>query len=314
MATLVTGEALHAAVAGETFIRGGDAKAVDNVKYDLRLGEQALKASIGLPKAIEQMQDAERWIEPGEVVFILTQEELHLPNNMIAMLSPKRAITHRGITVLGGFAIDPGYAGRLWFGLHNFSSSRYALRSGTKIIACLFYELDEEEASHYECVMEEPVTEFPDDLLELIKNYKPIELKSIQEEIASTKAEIATLRLAFSDDKTWKDSFQKGLDEHNRQLGVLIDGLREEKDARKEEDKRISDKLDEKSSLFLGVRWGTIATVSVIGVLITAAVTAVITIWVTNAMQPSAPPAPVAAAPAYAPAPAASPPVATPAP
>ena len=151
MATLVTGDALHAAVAGETFIRGGDPKAVDTVKYDLRLGMQALKASIGLPKAIDQMQDAERWIEPGEVVFVLPQEELHLPENMIAMLSPKRAITHRGITVLGGFAIDPGYTGRLWFGLHNFSSSRYALRSGAKLIACLFYELDDEEASKYKC-------------------------------------------------------------------------------------------------------------------------------------------------------------------
>jgi deoxycytidine triphosphate deaminase len=236
MATLVTGSALHAAVAGETFIRGGDPKAVDTVKYDLRLGPQALKASIGLPKAIDQMQDAERWIEPGEVVFVLTQEELHLPANMIATLSPKRAITHRGITVLGGFAIDPGYAGRLWFGLHNFSSSRYALRSGTKLIACLFYELTEEEAQQYSCSPTEPVTDFPDELIDLVKNYKPIELKALQEELAATKADLFTLKNAFGDDRTWKDNFQKGLDEHNKQLGILIEQVKEEKEARKSAD------------------------------------------------------------------------------
>jgi len=239
MATLVTGSELHAAVAGETFIRGGDPKAVDHVKYDLRLGAQALKASIGLPKAIDQMQDSEKWIEPGEVVFVLTEEELHLPANMIATLSPKRAITHRGITVLGGFAIDPGYSGRLWFGLHNFSSSRYALRTGTKLIACLFYMLDAEEADKYQCSDSEPVTDFPDALIELVKNYRPIELKAIQEELAATKADLASLRSAFGDDKTWKDNFQKGLDEHNRQLGVLIDGLKEEKEARKAADSAI---------------------------------------------------------------------------
>ncbi len=256
VATLVTGDALHAAVAGGTFIRGGDASAVDNVKYDLRLGAQALKASIGLPKAIDQMQDAERWIEPGEVVFVLTQEELHLPPNMIAMLSPKRAITHRGITVLGGFAIDPGYAGRLWFGLHNFSSSRYALRSGTKLIACLFYELDAEEAGKYKCVQMEPVTDFPDDLIELIKNYKPIELKGIQEELEKTKADLQGLKQTFNEDKSWKDDFKADLTK-------LLSALKEEREERQKADEKLQGKLESVSNMF--------ARASVIGTIITAA-------------------------------------------
>ncbi len=247
LATLVTGKALHAAVAGETFIRGGDPNAVDNVKYDLRLGAQALKASIGLPKAIDQMQDSEKWIEPGEVVFILTQEELHLPPNMIATLSPKRAITHRGITVLGGFAIDPGYSGCLWFGLHNFSSSRYALRSGTKLIACLFYELDEDEARNYDCNSMETVTDFPDDLIEIIKNYKPIELKGIQEELGKTKADLLELKQSLNDDKSWKDEF-KG------DLKKLLDGLKEERDARQAADEKLQGKLETVSNMFAGAR------------------------------------------------------------
>jgi deoxycytidine triphosphate deaminase len=287
MATLVTGEALHAAVAGETFIRGGDPSAVDNVKYDLRLGSQALKASIGLPKAIDQMQDAERWIEPGEVVFVLTQEELHLPPNMIAMLSPKRAITHRGITVLGGFAIDPGYAGRLWFGLHNFSSSRYALRSGTKLIACLFYELDAEEAAKYTCVQMEPVTDFPDDLIELIKNYKPIELKAIQDELATTKADLASLRNAFGDDKTWKDDFKKGLDEHNRQLGTLIDGLNAEKEARSKGDESIKDDLKSLRDFFSIFRGVGI----VVAIILAAVLGGVAGYFVPKVLDHAAPPA-----------------------
>ena len=90
----------------------------------------------------------------------------------------------------------------------------------------MFYELGEDESKTYECPPMETVADFPDDLIDLIKNYKPIELKSIQEEILSTKADLATLKKAVGDDNTWKENFQKGLDEHNRQLGTLIAGHR----------------------------------------------------------------------------------------
>lgn len=256
MATLVTGEALHAAVRGETFIRNGDAKAVDSVKYDLRLGSTVLKASIGLPKALDQMQDGEQWIDPGEVVFVLTQEELHLPKNMIATLSPKRALTHRGVMVLGGFAIDPGYQGNLWFGLYNFASARYPLRTGTKLIACMFYELSEEEANKYECVPMESVTQFPDDLLDLVKNYKPIELKGIQEEVASIKREFVDLKQSVTEDKSWKDEFR-------RDLTKLLDGLKEERDSRQAADDKLQGKLDGVSTMF--------ARASVVGYIVAAA-------------------------------------------
>lgn len=259
MPTLVTGDDLHSAVRGGTFIRNGDGKAVDSVKYDLRLGSTVLKSSIGLPKELSQMQDSEQWIEPGEVVFVLTQEELHLPKNMIATLSPKRAITHRGIMVLGGFAIDPGYQGNLWFGLYNFASTRYPLRTGAKLIACLFYELSAEEAEKFECALMEPVTQFPDDLIDLVKNYKPLELKGVQDELARMRTDFNDLKQSVTEDKSWKDEFR-------RDLSKLLDGLKEERDSRQAADDKLQGKLDKVSDLFskASVAW-TIAAVALGG-------------------------------------------------
>jgi deoxycytidine triphosphate deaminase len=71
--TLVTGDRLRKAVEHETLIKGGE--------------------------------------DPGEAVFVLTQEHLELPANYIAILSPKRRLAHGGIIVLGGLSVDPLHSG-----------------------------------------------------------------------------------------------------------------------------------------------------------------------------------------------------------
>jgi len=272
VSTLVTGDALKEAVKTETFIKGGEAAAVETVKYDLRLGSTVLKAAYGLPMDIDRIPEEKRWIEPGEVVFVVTAEQLELPPDMIAVLSPKRAITHRGIMVLGGFAIDPGYSGLLWFGLHNFASSRYPLISGTKLIACMFYRLDTEEAKNFQCVTGDAVTGFPDDLIELVKNYKPIELKGIQDELAETRTELQDLKKTLNEDKTWRDEFK-------RDLNHLLEGLKEEREVRKEENKDLRGRLDSISSTFAGLR-----VVWIVGSLIVGGIIAAVAEFVVHKM------------------------------
>src|SRR5260221_4469816 len=112
MPNLITGDRLREAVEKGTFIQGGDVASVEGVKYDFHMGSRILKASYTQAVDIAELPTLERstlGIDPGEVVFVLTQETLRLPANMIAVLSPKRTIAHSGIIVLGGFAIDPNY-------------------------------------------------------------------------------------------------------------------------------------------------------------------------------------------------------------
>src|SRR5437016_3624732 len=109
MARVITGEQLERAVRDQTFIKGGDPRCAEGVKYDFRVGTRVLKASVGQPIDMLSIPEAERFVDPGEVVFVLTQERLDLPRDMIAVLSQKRKLSHQGIQVLGGFCIDPLY-------------------------------------------------------------------------------------------------------------------------------------------------------------------------------------------------------------
>ena len=125
MAKTITGEQLRAAVDAQSFIKGGDRSSAEGVKYDFRIGTRVLKASVGQPIEMLSIPEQDRFVEPGEVVFVLTEERLDLPRNMIAILSQKRKLSHQGIQVLGGFCVDPLYRGRLLVGLYNFSSRRF---------------------------------------------------------------------------------------------------------------------------------------------------------------------------------------------
>jgi hypothetical protein len=149
--------------------------------------------------------------------------------------------------MLGGLAVDPRYRGVLLIGLYNFSSTPFPLRPGSKLIGAVFYELANDELAEFEIADPTEITDFPDELIMLIRNYKPVELKGIQDEIAQYKADVQELKKSIDSDKTWRDEFK-------RDLSNLLEGLKEERDARKEADKDIREKFDKVSNTFAGLR------------------------------------------------------------
>lgn len=141
MPRMITGRELREAVEKSTFIEGGDVKCAEGVKYDFRLSQRILKAKFGRPVSANELSPPERadlFIEPGEMVFVLSAERLKLSDTMTAELSPKRKLSHAGILAMGGFCIDPLYDGFLLIGLYNFSSTRFPLLPGKKLIAATF--------------------------------------------------------------------------------------------------------------------------------------------------------------------------------
>lgn len=205
------------------------------MKYDFRLGTRVLKASFGQPVDLQNMPEKERssvGVDPGEIVFVLTEERLDLPRNMIAELSPKRKLSHEGILVLGGFCIDPLYKGRLLVGLYNFSSTRFPLRPGKKLIAAVFSELEEDELNEFRAP-EAAIDDFPDDLVRLILNYKPIAVQGLQDALLEIQRQFENLRNEVLSGKDWQRQFQASLDRHDQQIDRLLRGLEEEMNLRK---------------------------------------------------------------------------------
>jgi dUTPase len=198
------------------------------VKYDFRTGHRLLKAGYTTPVDTQRLTEAERsqlYLDPGEIAFVLTEEELALPENMVAMLSPKRKLSHEGILVLGGFLIDPLYAGPLIVGLYNFSTTRWPLRPDKKLIAAVFYTLAPQELGEFP--KPESFSDFPDGLVQMMQRYQPVVLEALREAIRNTQKDIADLRDEFRSQEEWKRTFRESLDAHDKQIGKMA-GIVEE--------------------------------------------------------------------------------------
>lgn len=271
--SLITGDRLREAVTHGTFIEGGDPISVEGAKYDFHMGSLILKSSYGQAVDIDKLPEAERSamrVDPGEVVFVLTRERLNLPANMIAVLTPKRKLAHSGIMVMGGLAVDPLYRGCLSIGLYNFSSTAFPLRPGKKIIGAMFYELADGEVGNFPVPESAGSEDFPDELVTLIKNYKPIEIRGLQDELEEAKRQIAALKNDFLTDRDWKRNFQDAVERQTREIDKLLEGLREEKVARQKEDERLRDRLDRMSNLFTGSKIIWAIVIFFVGVALTA--------------------------------------------
>jgi deoxycytidine triphosphate deaminase len=242
VANLITGEKLIDAVKEQTFIKGGHEKCAEGVKYDFRVSSRILKASFQRPIDVDRLTETEKkdlFIEPGEMVFILTEERLELPMNMLAELSPKRKLSHAGVLAIGGFCIDPLYKGRLLIGLFNLSSTRFPLIPGKKVIGATFFLLNENETGEF-APPEAALEDFPDDLIQVMQRYKPVVMSSVLDTIQGLQNQIDALRKEIKSQNDWYERFEGILDRHNTQIGELLKGLDTEVKAREKGEDALS--------------------------------------------------------------------------
>lgn len=256
---------LREAVISQTYIKNGNPENCEGMKYDFRLSNRVLRADFNRPLEFADSSTNEQEklvIEPGEVAFVMTEEDLDLPNNVFCQLSSKRKLSHGGIIVLGGFTVDPNYRGKLIFGLYNISSRKYPIIPGKKLVAGIFYKLDESEISQTN-VIPEALYDFPDDLLAMIKEYKPINnsdaLNSFNATMEALREEVKAIKSQIDSDKAWKDDFKKGLDENNEQINKIgnvvteiANKLSQEIDERKTESADLKTRI-KGASIFLAV-------------------------------------------------------------
>jgi dUTPase len=250
MADVVLHDELCSAVENNQFIKGGLLSSCEGIKYDFRLSKRILKADFKQPIDIGPSFDQTNLVvRPGEVVFVMTEETLELPNNIFCQLSAKRKLSHAGIITLGGFIVDPNYTGKLLFGLYNISSKEFPIMPGKKLVAGVFYKIDDDEVKKFSTTPES-LNDFPDELVRLISDYKSLAIESLSEELNTIKLEMKSLKEQVDSDRSWKEDFKEGLEQHNQQITKLgetlqdiADKLGKEVDERKTTNSKISEQF-----------------------------------------------------------------------
>lgn len=112
---------------------------IEPASIDLTVGDEAFAASGD--EIIKLSQGKLLIIPPGEMVLIVTREEIKLGAKIVGHIGLRSYFTRKGLVLLAGPQIDPGFEGTLHVVLCNLSPTEITMSYGEPFCTIEFFEL-----------------------------------------------------------------------------------------------------------------------------------------------------------------------------
>ena len=144
-----------------------DESLIDCASYRLRVGSEVYstepKVSWYKSKSINKLENGESFqIAPGQFATIITRETVNIPKNAIAFISIRLKLKLRGLVNVSGFHVDPGYNGKLIFGVHNAGPQSIHIREGDSLFLMFLSDLDRDDSEEtYDKKRKDPLIKIP---------------------------------------------------------------------------------------------------------------------------------------------------------
>src|ERR1700743_3353271 len=89
-----------------------DPTRIEDAKYMLSIGGEVYVSEEEGKKTAQLLKEGESFaIDPGQFAFVLTEETVHLPFDVLGFISIRATIKFLGLVNISGFHVDPGYKG-----------------------------------------------------------------------------------------------------------------------------------------------------------------------------------------------------------
>lgn len=82
-------------------------------------------------------------LEPGTYYVLKTIESVNMPENLLAIMTPRSTLFRSGIYIFGG-QTPPGYKGGLVMGIYNFRDTSFELEMGSRVVHIMFFRVEGE--------------------------------------------------------------------------------------------------------------------------------------------------------------------------
>jgi dCTP deaminase len=124
-----------------------DIDRVEAANYLLSIGDEIYVSEPDKGSVVKKLKVGENfYIEPGQFAFLLTEETIQVPKNVLGFISIRARIKFLGLVNISGFHVDPGYSGKLVFSVFNAGPTRIQLKQGDDIFPIWFADLDDESS------------------------------------------------------------------------------------------------------------------------------------------------------------------------
>ena len=118
----------------------------ENLKHgtlDLTIGSIVPIGKEVEAKKKQIIEEGSCFLEPREMVWVLSKEEFNMPPNVTGLATLKTAFTKDGILALNVGIIDPMFRGPISTALINFSDRPRQIKIGSKFFRLIFLEHDD---------------------------------------------------------------------------------------------------------------------------------------------------------------------------
>lgn len=134
----------------EVRLDGNNIPLVEGASYDLSVGTIIWKDSekkdvhtLHYDPSIPAANQETTTLQPGQMLFVVTKEELNMPLDLSATVFSRNQLSRDGILALNTGHVDPGYSGPIIIRLINLRAIPYTLKLGTPIYTVVFQKLSQ---------------------------------------------------------------------------------------------------------------------------------------------------------------------------
>lgn len=173
----------------EIIIENFSRECLEPASYDMRMGKEAVK-KVG---KINVEEKGAVILEPGDLAVLGTYESVTLSRRYIGHIGVRSHYTRKGLVLLAGPQIDPGFDGILTIAVCNLGPGTIVIPFMEKLVTVEFFRLIKEASKPYTGIFQGQKT-IPTDDIEFILTAKGITVSDVIKELSTLSRNVAELK------------------------------------------------------------------------------------------------------------------------
>lgn len=191
---------------GELQIAPFEEENLEPASVDLTLGDEAFRASDD--DKITLSEGDTLTLPPGEMALVLTREQLEVGTEIAGNIGLRSYFARKGIDLLSGPQVDPGFRGPLHIVLLNLSPSKLLIEYGEPFLTVEFRRLDEASAEAYDGSYQAQSVITPEEMRDL-KEGQGIALSDAVKAMQNIARDVSTLQESVTELSSNADRYMK---------------------------------------------------------------------------------------------------------
>lgn len=186
---------------GELKIENFDERYLQPASYDMRLGEEAITS--GRREKVNPADKGLLTIPPGDFALVTTHEKVSMSPKIAGHIGLRSLYSKKGLVILSGPQIDPGFRGVLVIGLSNLSPRDIIIPYKDAFCTVEFFALEEPAIKAYRGEYQDQGGISPSDIRNLIEaqgmtfGQVITALQGLSQDVKSLTDSVKTLRWLF---------------------------------------------------------------------------------------------------------------------